>query len=157
MQELTGKPVFVRLKWGLEYKGFLVSTDGYMNLQVIISTPSLCSILINTLSSSRIRKNFRTGSRMAPWERFSFGKLTTDNVLEFIAHSRFRCNNVLYIISPSHCCSLYFRLTLIAITERHLQNKHQPHDQLRRIGAAKAMVVTPLGIGRKRTIFRVQC
>lgn len=34
MQELTGKPVFVRLKWGLEYKGFLVSTDGYMNLQV---------------------------------------------------------------------------------------------------------------------------
>jgi hypothetical protein len=33
MQELTGKPVFVRLKWGLEYKGFLVSTDGYMNLQ----------------------------------------------------------------------------------------------------------------------------
>jgi small nuclear ribonucleoprotein F len=37
MQELTGKPVFVRLKWGLEYKGFLVSTDGYMNLQVILS------------------------------------------------------------------------------------------------------------------------
>lgn len=34
MQELTGKAVFVRLKWGLEYKGFLVSTDGYMNLQV---------------------------------------------------------------------------------------------------------------------------
>ena len=34
LQELTGKPVFVRLKWGLEYKGFLVSTDGYMNLQV---------------------------------------------------------------------------------------------------------------------------
>jgi len=34
MQELTGKPVFVKLKWGLEYKGFLVSTDGYMNLQL---------------------------------------------------------------------------------------------------------------------------
>ncbi|KAF9076419.1 hypothetical protein BDP27DRAFT_1313295 [Rhodocollybia butyracea] len=34
MQELTGKPVFVRLKWNLEYKGFLVSTDGYMNLQL---------------------------------------------------------------------------------------------------------------------------
>ena len=26
--------MFVRLKWGLEYRGFLVSTDGYMNLQV---------------------------------------------------------------------------------------------------------------------------
>ena len=37
MQELTGKPVFVKLKWGLEYKGFLVSTDGYMNLQVRLS------------------------------------------------------------------------------------------------------------------------
>ena len=34
LQELTGKPVFVRLKWGLEYKGFLVSTDNYMNLQL---------------------------------------------------------------------------------------------------------------------------
>lgn len=34
MQELTGKPVFVKLKWGLEYKGFLVSTDSFMNLQV---------------------------------------------------------------------------------------------------------------------------
>ena len=42
MQELTGKPVFVKLKWGLEYKGFLVSTDGYMNLQV--SEVSVCDI-----------------------------------------------------------------------------------------------------------------
>ena len=31
---LTGKPVIVRLKWGMEYKGYLVSVDGYMNLQV---------------------------------------------------------------------------------------------------------------------------
>jgi hypothetical protein len=38
MQELTGKLVYVRLKWGLEYKGFLVSTDGYMNLQVRFRT-----------------------------------------------------------------------------------------------------------------------
>ena len=32
---LTGKPVMVKLKWGMEYKGYLVSVDGYMNLQVI--------------------------------------------------------------------------------------------------------------------------
>lgn len=31
---LTGKPVQVKLKWGQEYKGILVSTDGYMNLQL---------------------------------------------------------------------------------------------------------------------------
>lgn len=34
LQDLTGKVVYVRLKWGLEYRGYLVSTDGYMNLQV---------------------------------------------------------------------------------------------------------------------------
>ena len=31
---LTGKTVMVKLKWGMEYKGYLVSVDGYMNLQV---------------------------------------------------------------------------------------------------------------------------
>uniref|UniRef100_A0A336KN07 Sm protein F n=2 Tax=Culicoides sonorensis TaxID=179676 RepID=A0A336KN07_CULSO len=31
---LTGKPVVIKLKWGHEYKGFLVSVDGYMNMQL---------------------------------------------------------------------------------------------------------------------------
>ena len=34
LNSLTGKPVMVKLKWGHEYKGYLVSTDGYMNLQL---------------------------------------------------------------------------------------------------------------------------
>ncbi|CAD6886218.1 unnamed protein product [Tilletia controversa] len=34
LQAQTGKQVLVRLKWGMEYKGFLVSTDNYMNLQL---------------------------------------------------------------------------------------------------------------------------
>ncbi|GAA5981710.1 hypothetical protein JCM11641_004222 [Rhodosporidiobolus odoratus] len=34
LADLTGKPVMVRLKWGMEYKGYLVSTDNYMNLQL---------------------------------------------------------------------------------------------------------------------------
>jgi len=34
LNSLTGKPVMVKLKWGMEYKGYLVSVDGYMNLQV---------------------------------------------------------------------------------------------------------------------------
>ncbi|KAG1755923.1 hypothetical protein EDB19DRAFT_1663690 [Suillus lakei] len=46
MQELTGKPVFVKLKWGLEYKGFLVSTDGYMNLQTGKSNGALGEVFI---------------------------------------------------------------------------------------------------------------
>lgn len=31
---LTGKSVMVKLKWGHEYKGYLVSVDSYMNLQL---------------------------------------------------------------------------------------------------------------------------
>lgn len=31
---LTGKPIIVKLKWGMEYKGYLVSVDAYMNLQL---------------------------------------------------------------------------------------------------------------------------
>ena len=34
LNDLTGKAVVVKLKWGMEYKGFLVSTDAYMNLQL---------------------------------------------------------------------------------------------------------------------------
>lgn len=34
LAELTGRQVIAKLKWGMEYKGFLVSTDAYMNLQV---------------------------------------------------------------------------------------------------------------------------
>ena len=41
---LTGKPIMCKLKWGMEYKGYLVSVDGYMNLQV---TNSWYSSLIN--------------------------------------------------------------------------------------------------------------
>ena len=40
---LTGKPVLVKLKWGMEYKGYLVSVDGYMNLQVNSSPGPICS------------------------------------------------------------------------------------------------------------------
>ncbi|KAG8044198.1 hypothetical protein GUJ93_ZPchr0228g22247 [Zizania palustris] len=33
-QALEWKPVIVKLKWGMEYKGYLVSVDSYMNLQL---------------------------------------------------------------------------------------------------------------------------
>ena len=52
MQELTGKPVYVRLKWGLEYKGFLVSTDGYMNLQVRMHRELLAMLYLIDLRCS---------------------------------------------------------------------------------------------------------
>lgn len=31
---ITGKQVIVKLKWGMEYKGYLVAVDRYMNLQM---------------------------------------------------------------------------------------------------------------------------
>nr|XP_048287099.1 small nuclear ribonucleoprotein F-like [Myodes glareolus] len=31
---LRGKSVMVKLKWGMEDKGYLVSVDGYMNMQL---------------------------------------------------------------------------------------------------------------------------
>jgi small nuclear ribonucleoprotein F len=34
LQALVGGPVVVRLKWGMEYLGYLISTDDYMNLQL---------------------------------------------------------------------------------------------------------------------------
>ena len=34
LNQLTGKAIIVKLKWGMEYKGYLVSTDAYMNLQL---------------------------------------------------------------------------------------------------------------------------
>ncbi|KAJ7569163.1 hypothetical protein O6H91_01G064000 [Diphasiastrum complanatum] len=34
LNDLAGKPVIVKLKWGMEYKGYLVSVDSYMNLQL---------------------------------------------------------------------------------------------------------------------------
>ena len=40
---LTGKPVIAKLKWGMEYKGYLVSTDNYMNLQVCVNVFHACT------------------------------------------------------------------------------------------------------------------
>eukprot|EP00775_Hariotina_reticulata_P009749 gene9749-9907_t len=34
LNDLTGKTVVVKLKWGMEYRGYLVSVDAYMNLQL---------------------------------------------------------------------------------------------------------------------------
>lgn len=63
LKDLTGKQVIAKLKWGMEYKGYLVSTDGYMNLQVHL-------ILIH---SSQTLKNGMTASFAASWAKFSSG------------------------------------------------------------------------------------
>ena len=34
LNQLTGKPIIVKLKWGMEYKGILIAFDAYLNLQL---------------------------------------------------------------------------------------------------------------------------
>ncbi|KAF8332759.1 uncharacterized protein EI90DRAFT_3288937, partial [Cantharellus anzutake] len=60
LQNLTGKPVFVRLKWGLEYKGYLNYSDPLNNL----------------VDSWRMLRNSRMINRMECLGRYSFGVTT---------------------------------------------------------------------------------
>ena len=39
LNDLTGKDVIVKLKWGMEYEGKLLSVDSYMNVQVRFRRP----------------------------------------------------------------------------------------------------------------------
>ncbi|KAF9580945.1 hypothetical protein BGW38_002210 [Lunasporangiospora selenospora] len=54
---LTGKPVLVKLKWGQEYKGFLVSVDSYMNLQLANTEEYVDGAASQTLGEVLIRCN----------------------------------------------------------------------------------------------------
>lgn len=52
---LTGKPVVVKLKWGMEYKGYLVSTDNYMNVQIANTEEYIDGQLAGNLGEVLIR------------------------------------------------------------------------------------------------------
>merc|ERR1712087_436890 len=57
MNDLTGKDVLVKLKWGMEYKGFLVSVDSYMNLQLANTEEFVDGQLTGKLGEVLIRCN----------------------------------------------------------------------------------------------------
>lgn len=54
---LTGKPVIIKLKWGMEYKGFLVSVDNYMNVQLANTEELIDGQLSGSLGEVLIRCN----------------------------------------------------------------------------------------------------
>nr|CAD7445758.1 unnamed protein product [Timema bartmani]CAD7460827.1 unnamed protein product [Timema tahoe] len=54
---LVGKPVIVKLKWGHEYKGYMISVDGYMNLQLANTEEYVDSQSTGTLGECLIRCN----------------------------------------------------------------------------------------------------
>jgi small nuclear ribonucleoprotein F len=57
MADLVGKRVRVKLKWGMEYQGDLVSTDAYMNLQLENSEEFVDGKYAGTLGEILIRCN----------------------------------------------------------------------------------------------------
>ena len=54
---LVGKAVLVKLKWGHEYKGFLVASDGYMNLQLASTEEYIDGSLTGNLGEVLVRCN----------------------------------------------------------------------------------------------------
>jgi LSM domain len=113
LQELTGKMVAVKLKWGLEYRGFLVATDAYMNLQVhfLMLFPTFWLLNANVfviilcassttfpmvspcaLHSSRTLKSSKMGSRMARWVKSSSGKQPSlpEQLVPFLTRRRWK-------------------------------------------------------------------
>merc|ERR1712195_9280 len=66
LAELTGKSVVVKLKWGMEYKGYLVSVDSYMNLQLAGTQEWIEGNLTGNLGEVLIRCNNVLYLRAAP-------------------------------------------------------------------------------------------
>jgi small nuclear ribonucleoprotein F len=57
LADLVGKKVRVKLKWGMEYQGFLLSTDAYMNMQLHESEEYIDGKFAGTLGEILIRCN----------------------------------------------------------------------------------------------------
>ena len=66
LNQLTGKPIIVKLKWGMEYKGFLVSVDSYMNLQLLAAEEYVDGKNVGKLGEILIRCNNVLYVREAP-------------------------------------------------------------------------------------------
>lgn len=57
LSTLTGKPIIVKLKWGMEYRGHLVSVDNYMNIQLANTEEHIDGKLAGALGDVLIRCN----------------------------------------------------------------------------------------------------
>ena len=90
MSALLGKPVFVKLKWGQEYKGVLLSTDAYMNIQLdnaeeVGGTPC-APFLIVSLARSH-----------APRAAIIYVQYIDGDYAGKLGEILIRCNNVFYL------------------------------------------------------------
>ncbi|CAK9159627.1 unnamed protein product [Ilex paraguariensis] len=96
LNNLTGKPVMVKLKWGMEYKGYLVSVDSYMNLQFLKLGIDLSAISNLSQHLTRVYDfHFVTNGtylQLANAEEYIDGQFTGS-----LGEILIRCNNVLYL------------------------------------------------------------
>lgn len=68
LASVTGKPVIIKLKWGMEYRGYLVSVDSYMNVQLANTEEYIDGKLAGALGEVLIRCNNILYIREAPEE-----------------------------------------------------------------------------------------
>lgn len=68
LNDLTGKSIIVKLKWGMEYKGYLASVDQYMNLQLANTEEYIDGQFTGNLGEVLIRCNNVMYVRGAPEE-----------------------------------------------------------------------------------------
>lgn len=57
LNTLIGKFVIVKLKWGQEYRGDLVSTDEYLNVQLVNCKEFIRGKFVDALGEVMIRNN----------------------------------------------------------------------------------------------------
>lgn len=57
LNALIGKFVIVKLKWGQEYKGYLVSADDFLNLQIVSCEEFIQGNFVDALGEVMIRNN----------------------------------------------------------------------------------------------------
>lgn len=74
---ITGKPVIIKLKWGMEYRGYLVSVDSYMNVQLANTEEYIDGKLFGSLGEVLIRCNNILYMREIPEEGEAQGDETT--------------------------------------------------------------------------------
>lgn len=57
LNELIGEACICKLKWGMEYKGVLVSVDSYMNMQLANTEEYIDGIATGVLGQVLVRCN----------------------------------------------------------------------------------------------------
>ncbi len=93
----VGKSCAVKLKWGMEYRGTLVATDAYMNLQLSGADEWIDGAHAGTLGVRRARARARAAAAAAAAACAALLTPVPGPPSRLPQEILIRCNNVLYI------------------------------------------------------------